>query len=97
MSTETFAPAVVVQIDPQGELTLPQSLLAAAGLHAGDQVLVLPLEAGRLYLRRLDGPAPVSREELGRLMRAAFAQAGYTSREEVLDLVRATRRETDCS
>lgn len=97
VTIETFAEPAVVQIDPEGRLALPKRLLSTAGLHEGDQVLVLPLEAGLLYLRRLDLPEPVSREELGTLMRAAFAQAGYATREQVLDLVRAAKRETDRS
>jgi len=83
----------VVQVDSSGRLALTQMLLSPVGLHEGDQVLVFPLRPGLVYLRKVDTPKPLSREELSVLMHTAFESSGYTTREQVLTLVRETKRE----
>ena len=83
----------VVQVDPGGRLALTQAFLSSVGLHKGDRVVVFPLKPGLVYLRKVDAPKPPSREELSALMRAAFASSGYITREQVLALVRETKRE----
>ncbi len=93
MSTETMAEPVVLQVESDGGLALPRPLLSPAGLHEGDRVLVFPLRSGLLYLYKIDAPEPLSREKLSALMRDAFESSGYTTREQVLTLVRETRRE----
>ena len=89
MTTEPY----VVQVDPGGRLALTQVLLSSAGLHEGDQVLVFPLRPGLVYLRKVNTPKPLSREDLSALMRTAFEGSGYTTREQVLTMVRETKRE----
>lgn len=89
MTTEPY----VVQVDPGGRLALPQVLLSSAGLHEGDRVLVFPLRPGLVYLRKVDTPRPLSREELSALMCTAFEGSGYATRERVLTMVHETKRE----
>jgi len=89
MTTEPY----VVQVDPGGRLALTQVLLSSAGLHGGDRVLVFPLRPGLVYLRKVNTPKPLSREDLSALMRTAFESSGYTTREQVLTMVRETKRE----
>ena len=74
-------------------LALTETLLSSADLHEGDRVLVLPLEPGLIYLRKVDVPEPLSRRELSALIRTAFDRSGYTTREQVLALVREAKRE----
>jgi hypothetical protein len=93
MATEAFAEPTIVQVDAKGQLSLTETLLSLAGLHDGDRVLVFPLGPGLIYLRKVNEQEPLSREELSALMRTAFEGSGYTTRAQVLALVRETRRE----
>ena len=93
MATEMPGEPTVVQVDAGGQLALPKTLLSPAGLHDGDRVLVLPLRPGLVYLRKVNGQALPSREELSALMRSAFENSGYATREQVLTLVRETKHE----
>jgi len=83
----------MVQVDPGGRLALPQGLLSLADLHEGDRVLVFPLRPGLVYLRKINAPEPLSREELSALMRTVFESSGHTTREQVLTLIRETKHE----
>ncbi len=83
----------IIEVDASGQLALPQGLLSPADLHEGDQVLVLLPRPGLVYLRKVAAPEPLSREELSTLMRTAFESSGYTTREQVLTLVREAKRE----
>jgi len=83
----------IIEVDASGQLALPQGLLSPADLHEGDQVLVLLPRPGLVYLRKVDAPEPLSREELSALMRTAFESSGYTTREQVLTLVREAKCE----
>ena len=89
---ETSTTPIILKVEPGGCLALTNALLASANLHEGDQVLVLPLKPGLVYLRKVDAPEPLSREELSALMRTAFEESGYTMREQVLNLVREAKR-----
>jgi hypothetical protein len=91
--TEMPAEPSVTQVDAEGKLTLTQSLLSPFGLHRGDQVLVLSPRPGLICLHKTDAPEPPSREELSQLLRAAFEDAGYTTREQILTLVREAKRD----
>jgi len=93
MATEMSGEPTVVQIDAGGQLALPRTLLSLAGLHGGDKVLVLPLRPGLVYLRKVNEDTSLSHEELSALMRAAFEDSGYVTREQVLTVVREAKKE----
>jgi antitoxin component of MazEF toxin-antitoxin module len=83
----------IIEVDASGQLALPQWLLSPADLHEGDQVLVLLPGPGLIYLCKVDASEQLSREELSELMRTAFESSGYTTRGQVLTLVREARCE----
>ncbi len=90
---EALAERTILQVGADGQLALRGTLLSPAGLHDGDRVLVLSPRPGLIYLHKVNGQEPLPREELSALMRDAFTSSGYTSREQVLALVREAKCE----
>jgi hypothetical protein len=93
MTAEVSPEPTIVQVDKQGKLVLSNTVLSLADLREGDELLILSPGPGQLCLYRTNAPEPLSREELGALMRETFQDSGYTTREHVLNLVRETKQE----
>jgi len=93
VTVETQTKSDIIQIKAGGQLALNPDLLSSADLTEGDYVFVLPLKPGVIYLHKVASPDPLSREDLSALMRTAFEQSGYTTREQVLTLVRESKNE----
>ncbi len=90
---EPMAEQAILQVGAGGQLALRGTLLALAGLHDGDRVVVSSPRPGVVYLRKVNGQEPPSRAQLSAMMREAFQNSGYTSREQVLTLVREAKQE----
>lgn len=83
------------EVSAGGSLNLSPEQLQQAGLVPGDQVVISAPAPGHLYLHKIDPlyPASLSREALSQLMREAFEQSGYQTREQIVQLVREIRQE----
>jgi hypothetical protein len=93
MGSATVEPTLL-EILPDGHLNFSIEQLQQAGLAPGDHLLISAPAPGHLYLHKVDLSAePLSREALSRLVRDAFEQSGYGTREEVISLVREVRQE----
>ena len=86
---------VLIEILPDGHLNIPAEQLQQAGFTIGDQLVISALAPGHLYLHKFD-PTQVellSREDLSQLMKQAFSESGYSTREQIVNLVREVRKE----
>ena len=93
MAVKTQTAPMISQVDVEGHLALTEQFLSNTGLQKGDQVLMLPVGDGLFYMYKLDRADALSTETLRQLMRTAFAQSGYTTREQVLDLIKSVKEE----
>ena len=86
---------IVFEILPDGRLTIPAEQLQQAGFTVGDQLVISAPAPGHLYLHKFDPMQDelLSREELSQLMKQAFRESGYTTREQIVGLVREVRKE----
>ncbi len=93
MPGEILVQPMLTEIEPGGRLVLSQVFLSSAGLREGDHVILFPINPGQLYLYKVAAPRPLSPDELRALIRDTFARSGYTTREQVLSLVREAKQE----
>ena len=93
MSSAAAEPTLL-EILPDGQLSFSIEQLRQAGLAPGDHLLISAPAPGHLYLHKVDlGAEPLSREALSWLVRDAFDQSGYDTRDKVLTLIREVRQE----
>ncbi|MBE7473780.1 MAG: hypothetical protein DPW09_41050 [Anaerolineae bacterium] len=91
----TTEDSVLLEVSSRGYLKLTADQLQQAGLAPGDRLVVSAPAPGHLYLHKLDPlyAAPLSPKALSQLMREAFEQSGYKTREQIVNLVREVRQE----
>lgn len=93
MSSATTEPTLL-EVLPDGHLSLSIEQLQQADLAPGDHLLISTPAPGHLYLHKIDLRAePLPREALSQLRRDAFAQNSYDTRDKVLKLIREVRQE----
>jgi hypothetical protein len=94
MRDSTLPPALL-EISADGQLVVPVEQLRQAGFVPGDRLVLSKTSPGQLYLHKVDilPGAEDLRETVGRLIRETFQASGYTTREAVVALGRAVRRE----
>ncbi|MDX1521132.1 MAG: hypothetical protein R3264_05865 [Anaerolineae bacterium] len=84
---------IAIQVAENGALTVRPEQVAELGLVQGEHLLLLPLQADQFLLVKMDTSEALPLEALTNKMREAFQQAGYTNREDVINLVRDIKKE----
>ena len=88
-----FEQPIAVQVSENGDLTVSREQTAALGLRKGERLLLLPIQPNQFLLLKIDVPDEISPEQVGHIMRQAFQQTGYTSRDQIIRLVRDVKQE----
>jgi hypothetical protein len=86
MFMNSLLPPMTIQVSINGEITLSHDQVARLGLLKGERLLVLPVQPDQFLLIKLDLPDTISAEVVSQIMREAFHQAGYTTRDHVIQL-----------
>ena len=84
---------IAVQVSENGDLTVSREQTAALGLMEGQRLLLLPYLPNQFLLLKIDVPDELSAEQVGQMMHQAFQQSGYTSRDQIIRLVREVKQE----
>ncbi len=86
--------STLLKISARG-LKLSIDQLQQAGLAPGDRLAIFAPAPGHLYLHKVDPlyATPLSHEALSQLMREAFEESGYKTRDQIVHLVREVRQE----
>ena len=84
---------IAVQVSESGDLTVSREQTAALGLWEGQRLLLLPYQPNQFLLLKIDLPDELSPEQVGQMMRQTFQQSGYSSRDQIIHLVREVKQE----
>jgi hypothetical protein len=84
---------IAIQVSDNGDLTISRAQVAALGLREGERLLLIPVQPDQFLLLKIDVPDEISVEQVGQMMRHAFHQTGYTSRDQIIHLVREVKQD----
>ena len=80
-------------VESSGQINLSPRILELAEMHSGDKLAIVTVAPGIIQLRKIPAALELDAAEVKQRVRQALVNSGYTSREQIVRLLRDIRQE----